>query len=107
LTPIIHKHEAAKLDLVDHAVYLIEEVGLDVAERFLNNAESTFTDLAREPLMGSPLHLKNPRLAQLRKWRVKGFDHHLVFYEAAQDGIAIVRVLHSSSDWWRLLGMDQ
>jgi len=43
-------------------------------------------------------------LANVRKWRVKGFDNHLVFYEPRPDGVSIVRVLHAASDWWGVLG---
>jgi len=43
-------------------------------------------------------------LANVRKWRVNGFDNHLVFYEPRPDGVSIVRVLHAASDWWGVLG---
>jgi toxin ParE1/3/4 len=102
--PTVTKREAARRDLVEHFVYLAEEAGLDVAERFLANAEATFNDLAQQPEMGAPLTLKNPALANLRKWRVKGFDNHLVFYEPRPDGVSVVRVLHAARDWWGLLG---
>jgi toxin ParE1/3/4 len=102
--PTVTSYEAARRDLVEHFVYLAKEAGLDVAERFLANAEASFNDLARQPEMGTPLTLKNPALANLRKGRVKGFDNHLVFYEPRPDGVSIVRVLHAASDWWGLLG---
>ncbi len=106
MTPVVRQRAAAKLDLVDHFVYLAETAGQDVADCFLSNAEKSFADLAKMPRMGSPLGLKNPKLSNLRKWRVKAFDNHLVFYEPMPDGVSIVRVLHASSDWWRLLGME-
>jgi toxin ParE1/3/4 len=97
------KREAAQRDLVEHFVYLAEGGGLDVAERFLANAEASFNDLAHQPKMGVPLTLKNPAMANVRKWRVKGFDNHLIFYEPRPDGVSIVRVLHGASDWLGLL----
>ena len=81
--PTVTTREAAQRDLVEHFVYLAEEAGLDVAERFLTNAEASFNDLAQQPKMGAPLPLKHPDLANARKWRVKGFDNHLVFYDLA------------------------
>ena len=102
--PTVTKREAARRDLVEHFVYLAEEAGLDVAERFLANAEASFNDLAQQPEMGAPLTLKHPALANVRKWRVNGFDNHLVFYEPRPDGVSIVRVLHAARDWWGLLG---
>lgn len=103
--PIVSKRESAKRDLVEHVVYLAENAGLDVADRFLSCAESSFNDLARQPMMGAPLTLKRPELANIRKWRVKDSDNHLVFYEPRPDGVSIVRVLHAASDWWGLLGL--
>ena len=104
--PVVSKREAAQRDLVEHFVYLAENAGLDVADRFLSNAEATFGDLAQQPRIGAPLNLQRPEMANLRKWRVKDFDNHLVFYEPRPDGVSIVRVLHAASDWWALLGFE-
>jgi toxin ParE1/3/4 len=103
--PTVSQREAARRDLVEHFVYLAENAGLDVADRFLNSAEASFADLARQPLIGAPVALKPPRLVSIRKWCVKDFDNHLVFYEPRPDGVSIVRVLHAASDWWGLLGV--
>jgi toxin ParE1/3/4 len=101
----VHQREAARCDLVEHFVYLAENAGLDTAERFLANAEISFNDLSRQPLMGAPLSFKHPMLAGMRKWRVKEFDNHLIFYVPRADGVSIVRVLHGARDWWSLLGL--
>lgn len=103
--PTITQRDAARRDLIEHFVYLAEAAGLDRAERFLTRAEASFDELALHPKMGAPLGLKHPSLANIRKWRVKGFDNHLVFYEPRSDGVSIVRVLHAASDWWSLLGL--
>ena len=92
---------------MEHFVYLVENAGLEVAERFMSNAEASFTELARQPKIGAPLKLKHPDLAGICKWRVKDFDNHLVFYEPRPDGVCIVRVLHAASDWWSLLGFAE
>ena len=55
MTPVVRQRAAAKLDLVDHFVYLAETAGQDVADCFLSNAEKSFADLAKMPRMGSPL----------------------------------------------------
>jgi toxin ParE1/3/4 len=103
--PTVTKREAARRDLVDHFVYLAESAGLDLAEHFLSNAEASFADLAHQPQMGAPLTLKHRDLTPLRKWRVKEFENHLIFYEPRPDGVSIVRVLHAVSDWWTVLGI--
>ena len=103
--PVVTQREAARRDLVAQFVYLVENAGLDVAERFLSNAEASFNELAAHPLIGVALALQHPDLAGMRKWRVKGFDNHLIFYQPRPDGVSIVRVLHAASDWWNLLGL--
>ena len=102
--PAVLKRETARRDLVDHYVYLAEHASLDVAERFLTQAEASFLDLAGQPKMGAPLTLKHPDLASMRKWRVKDFNNHLIFYQPRPNGVSIVRVLHATTDWWTLLG---
>ena len=103
--PVVTLRDAARRDLGEHFVYLAENAGRDVAERFLNGAEGSFADLARQPFIGVALSLTHADLVGMRKWRVKGFENHLVFYQPRPDGVSIVRVLHAASDWWELLGM--
>ncbi len=90
--PLVTKRAAARRDLVEQFVYLAENAGLNVAERFLSPAEASFADLARQPMMGAPVTLKHPDLAGMRKWRVKDFDNYLVFYQPRSGGVSIVRV---------------
>lgn len=101
----VYRGPAARRDLVEHYAYLYDNASEAVADRFLSRVESSFNDLARQPMMGAPVTLKHPDLVSLRKWRVKDFDNHLIFYEPRPDGAYIVRVLHAASDWWSLLGI--
>jgi len=101
----IYQRQQARHDLIECFVYLAENASLSIAERFLTNAEVSFNDLALNPLMGSPLKSKTPKLAGIRKWRVKEFNNILIFYLPRQNGVSIVRVLHGSQDWWNLLGL--
>ena len=98
--------EKARDDLVAHFVYLAENAPGDVADRFLESAEATFTELASQPSIGAPVGLRSPEFEAIRKWRVRGFDNHLVFYEPRPDGVSVVRVLHAASDWWTLVGFE-
>jgi toxin ParE1/3/4 len=95
-----------RADLAENYVYLAEHAGEAVADRFFDNAEATFNALSIHPLMGSPLSLRAPELAGLRKWPVAGFDNHLIFYFPRPDGISVVRVLHAAQDWWGLFGIE-
>jgi toxin ParE1/3/4 len=104
--PKVYQRAAARRDLVEHFVYLAENAGLHTAERFLTNAEASFNDLAGQPIIGAPLTLRHPDLAGMRKWGVKDFENHLIFYLPRPDGVLIVRVLHAARDWWSLLGIE-
>jgi toxin ParE1/3/4 len=86
-------------------VYLGEHADFETAERFLANADASFTDLSRNPGMGAPRSLRSPKLAGLHKWRVSGFEKFLIFYLPRPDGVSILRVLHAAQDWWTLLGI--
>jgi toxin ParE1/3/4 len=101
----VYKRPGARRDLIEHYVYLAENAGEETADRFLTQVEQTFTDLAENREMGASLTLLDPRLAGLRKWRVKDFEKFLIFYFPRSDGVSIVRVLHSSQAWWETLGM--
>jgi len=76
----VYKRASAKRDLVEDYVYLAEHAGTETAERFLSSADESFGDLARHPGMGTALSLYDPKLAELRKWRVNGFEKFLIFY---------------------------
>lgn len=104
--PTVRVRAAARRDLVEHYAYLAENAGSNVADRFLANAETSFGDLALQPGMGSPLLLRPPELAGIRKWRVQEFEKFLVFYLPRHDGVSIVRVLHAAQDWWSLFGVE-
>jgi toxin ParE1/3/4 len=101
----VHQRASAKRDLVEHFVYLAEHAGIETAERYLSNADESFSELSRHPGMGVALSLHHPKLSGLRKWRVSGFEKFLIFYLPHPDGVSIVRVLHAAQDWWNLLGI--
>ena len=103
----VHKRAAAKRDLVEHFVYLAENAGLSIAERFLVQVERSLSDLGRHPGMGVELELSRPELAGMRKWHVKGFPKYLIFYRLRPTGASVVRILHAAQDWWGVLGMIQ
>jgi len=103
--PKINRRKIAENDLVDCYIYLAENVSLAMADQFLKNAEASFNELALNPLMGSPLILQNPMFSGMRKWRVKQFINILIFYMPRNDGVSIVRVIHGSQNWWKLLGL--
>jgi toxin ParE1/3/4 len=100
--PPVRKRPAAQRDLLDHFVDLGERAGEATALRFLQAAEDTFADLAAMPGMGRAEDFDNPRLTGMRRWRVRGFDNYLIFYQPLSQGIEVLRVVYGTRD---LLGL--
>ena len=92
----ILKRAAAKRDLIDHFVFLGEHASVDVAHRFLESANETFSLLADMPEMGASRSFRNPKFASVRMSLVKGLERYLIFYRPFNGGIEVLRVLHGS-----------
>lgn len=91
------KTPAARTDLVDAYVFIARD-NPSAGERFLDAAEQAFDLLAGMPRMGQAWVTSNQRLAGIRFWPIAGFEKHLVFYRPTDDGIEVIRVLHSARD---------
>lgn len=87
----------ASLDLDEQVAYMAKD-NLNAALRFFDSARQTFSQLAQTPGIGRPYEVSNPRLLGLRKWSVKGFEKHLIFYRLQDDCIEVVRILHAARD---------
>ncbi len=74
--------------------------------RFLDSARDSFVALGDTPYMGGRVGSQKPAFDQLRKWRVSGFAHYLIFYLPVDGGVDILRILHGAQDWWQTLGID-
>jgi toxin ParE1/3/4 len=74
----------------------------EIAQRFLNACDETFLLLAENKLIGSVKKFNNTKLSEVRMWRVKGFEKHLIFYVPTENGIRILHVLHSATDYNRM-----
>jgi len=71
---------------------------MEAADRFLESAHATFKESARMPGMGRPRHFMRAELRELRSFRVKGFENHLIFYHPTPDGIEVFHNLHGARD---------
>jgi toxin ParE1/3/4 len=87
----------AQQDLLDQASFLAD-TNPEVADRFLEAAEAASRQLLTFPTLGSPRQYRNPRLVDVRAWRLKGFAKVWLFYHPTPTGIEILRVLHSARD---------
>jgi toxin ParE1/3/4 len=76
---------------------------LDAGDRFLYAAEATFQRIAKNPGVGRLCNFKDPSVAQMRQYPVKGFKNYLVLYELTETTIDIVRVVHGARNLEPLL----
>ena len=106
MTPSITIRPLAQADLAEQRDYL-ENTNPQVAERYLQAVEQTFNQLAQLPGLGAPREYGKPNLSGMRMRPVKGFERYLIFYLPNDNGIDVVRVLHSSRDIARLFALDE
>jgi toxin ParE1/3/4 len=71
--PKVFQRKAARCDLVEHFVYLAENISIVKAERFLTNAEISFNELALMPLIGSPLNTTEAGICGHAEMEGQGF----------------------------------
>lgn len=94
----------ARLDLIGHAEYLLEEAGPDLCDRFLDAARLTADHLVETPRIGRVWRSGTTDFdTSLRVWQVEGFPKMLLFYRVEESGVSVVRVLHSARDLPHLL----
>jgi len=93
----------ARREIKGHAIYLEQHAGAEVADRFLAGVRESFEDLARMPRMGVPCGFRRPSARHLRRWPVKGFENWLIFYQAKENGIEVVHLMHGARDIEALL----
>ena len=101
MTRRAYRQPRARRDIIEQAIY----IGLDnakAAERFQDAVEQAEQMLAEMPGIGAPR--EHGRIEGLRMWRVRGFARHLIFYREIENGIEVIRVLHSSRDLVAVLG---
>ena len=93
---------AARRDLIEHFSHIGESSGEEMARRFLRNACQSFDQLAVTPRIGAGRKFRNPKYADVRMWRVHGFEKHLIFYCPRKDGVSVMRVIYGTRNIERL-----
>jgi toxin ParE1/3/4 len=97
----IFKHPEAKLDLLQHFVY-IGQHNRAAAERFLRTVESEFEKLAAMPGMGPVRDFGQRELEGMRSWPVGRYRKYVIFYRPTEAGIEVFRVLHGMRELDRI-----
>lgn len=103
MSRVVEKKPQAKLDLIQHFIYIGED-NLDAAERFLVAVEESLDKLAVMPGMGGKREFTKPELAGIRSWVVTSFKNYIIFYKEIEGGIEVLCVLHGARDIDRVLG---
>ena len=87
----------AEADLAGIADYTIQTFGIDQARRYRDGLERCFQSLADDQL---PTYSAEQHAAGLRRYT---YQSHVIFFKPTDDGVFIVRVLHTRMDWERHL----
>jgi len=73
------------------------------ADRFVEAAEHTCAQIARQPQIGWERPWKRRKLTGLRSWRVEAFPNYLVFYRIEAEAVAMVALMHGARSFERIL----
>jgi toxin ParE1/3/4 len=98
MIPAVTQRPRARLDLLEQFVYLGEQAGVELAERYFAAIDKTCLHVVKHPLSGTPYDSGIARLDGLRRFPVSGFENYLIFYLSLENGIDIIRVLHGARD---------
>ena len=98
----ILKRPQAERD-IEEAFVFIAEADFDSGLDFLFAVEQTLEFIAANPLVGSHRRFAAPGLGDVRMWRVKSYEKHLLFYLAHEHAIELLRLIHSARDYRRIL----
>ena len=90
--PVIHKRALAEQDLINIWLYTCHKWGAAQAEQYLDDLENAMALLAEQP------SLCREREEFMPPVRIHNHAHHLIVYQAFEDGISVIRVLHESMD---------
>ena len=102
MTLEIRLRPLSRADIDLHVSYIAHDRPAS-AERFARRVLETLDLLADHPNIGARSSTRSRLLRDLRRWPVRGFENHLIFYFARTDHLDIVRILHGAVDLNRVL----
>ncbi len=86
----------AREDLTKQAEYFELVSDARLSDRFLTAAETTFEFLGEFPGIGSFHETPHPELQNIRRWPIKGFPNHIIYYQEIPEGIVVLHVFHGA-----------
>ena len=83
-------------DAVDAIAANIARDNVTAAMRFYDRVEETYERIARWPLIGGRIRVRDRDLADLRTYPIRGYRTYVVFYRPLPDGAEVVHVIHGA-----------
>jgi toxin ParE1/3/4 len=90
-------HSKAMRDTNKYANYISKD-SVDAALRFYESVTQTTRLIADHPARWPRYEAVDPRVGEIRRRAVVGFDKYIIFYRILDDVVEIVRVIHGSRD---------
>jgi len=90
--------DAALADILEQSDWYADKVGRKLAKRWEDGVTSTLLRIAKAPGIGSLCEFSADELRGMRRLSVVGFPRHLIFYQAREHEIFILRTLHGARD---------
>ena len=84
------------IDDLDIAFEYLAERNPTAAHKFNEAARKTLEQLAVLPGLGVTRQYDNPQIVDVRMFRMQDFRNYLIFYNATEDGIRVIRILHGA-----------
>lgn len=94
---VLRRHIRASRDIDQTIAYYLEHAPKGVVDRFLDELELALQHIAQHPGTGSRRYANASSIEGLRFWTLRHFPF-AVFYAEHPHHIAVLRVLHQSSD---------
>ena len=101
--PVLRRDTFAA-DVAERFQWYLVEAGEEVAQSFKDAVDETLDDLSLHPMLGRRRRFRDPRLADLRSFRVNPpFNKVLVFYRVTDTHLEAWRLMHGARDLSRRL----
>jgi toxin ParE1/3/4 len=96
--PRIAFSDAALADILEQSDWYSAKAGRKLAKRWEEGVTSTLLRMAKAPGIGSLCEFSAEELRGTRRLSVAGFPRHLIFYQAREHEIFILRIVHGARD---------
>jgi plasmid stabilization system protein ParE len=81
----------------------LDQHNVDASDRWLQAVFAALEDLAQMPGKGSPKRYRTKQLEGVRSWLVPGFRNYVIFYQASDEALTVLGVVHGARDVRKLL----